>query len=601
MEVEGKIQEILKALPETPGVYRFYDEKQSLLYVGKAKNLKHRVSSYFHKQHHDSGRIRLMVKLVRDIQIMVVETELDALLLENNLIKEQKPRFNVMLRDDKTYPWICITNEPFPRVFPTRRKLNDQDEYFGPYASIKMMRNVLDLIKQLYPLRSCRLQLQEKAIREGKFKVCLEYHLGNCKAPCVGLQEEVAYQLMIQDIREIIRGRTGSLIRLLKSRMIGHAEKYEYEQAQDLKERIAMLEQYRSKSVVVGQDVGDCDVFTVAEEGSHIYVNYLQVIEGAVVQGHTLDLKRKMEETPEEILALAIFELRRKFKSTAKELVVDRMPEVQIPGLKYHVAQRGDKKMLLDLSNRNLRFHIQDQWSRMAIKDPEAHTMRVLETMQKDLRLPKLPHHIECFDNSNFQGSFPVSAMVLFRDGKPSKKEYRHYNVKTVEGPNDFATMEEVLTRRYGRCIEENEPLPDLVVVDGGKGQLSAAVAVFDALGLRGKVSLIGIAKRLEEIYFPGDPLPLYIDKRSESLKVIQHMRNEAHRFGITHYRSRHRKALTKSALEDIPGVGSATIEKLMKEFKSVKRLREAKVEDIGAVIGQKKAEVVVQFLLDHP
>lgn len=595
METSSHIQEILKTLPAAPGVYRFYDAAGQLLYVGKAKNLKNRVSSYFSQSHKESGRIRLMVKLIRDIQIMLVENELDALLLENNLIKEQKPRFNVLLRDDKTYPWICITNEDFPRVYSTRNK-KEGHEYFGPYASVRMMRNVLELIHQLYRIRSCRLPLNEKSIREGKFAVCLEYHIGNCKAPCVGKQSETEYNLMIQDVREILRGRTASLVRLLKARMTGHAEKYEFEQAHEIKERISQLEQYRAKSVIITGENEDLDVFTYSEDGNMFYVNYLQVVEGAVVQGHTLELRRKMDESPGELLTLAIFDLRRRFRSTAKDILVEEIPEVQIPGLKYHKPQRGDKRMLVDLSKKNLKFYIQEQLSRLAVRDPEEHTRQVLELMQKDLRLPVLPKHIECFDNSNLHGEHAVSAMVLFRDAKPSKKEYRHYNVKTVDGPDDFATMREVLYRRYSRLLEEKQSLPDLVVVDGGKGQLSAAVSVFDELGLRGKVSLIGIAKRLEEIYFPDDPLPLYIDKRSPSLKVIQHMRNEAHRFGITHYRKRHRKSLTESALDQIPGIGEATKNKLLKAFKSVKRIRDAGEDELAAVVGKHRAQIIHDY-----
>jgi excinuclease ABC subunit C len=594
--VEEKIRLILKSLPSEPGVYRFYDEAGNLLYVGKAKNLKNRVNSYFSRQTYDSARIKLLVRLTCDIHVLVVNSELDALLLENNLIKEHQPRFNVLLRDDKTYPWICIRNEDFPRIHPTRTRVNDGSEYFGPYASVKMMRNLLELLKQLYPLRTCKLNLKPESIAAGKFSQCLEFHLGNCMAPCEGKQSEASYMMMVKEAREIIRGKTASLLRSLRSEMQVKAEAYEFEQAQRIKERIETLEQYRARSVISSSDIGDVDVFCWHQDNKLWFITYLQVVEGAVVQGHTLEIKSNAIETAKDILAVGIFELRRKFSSEAREaLIPELLPEL-LPNLNYVVPQRGDKKVLVELAQKNMRFYLMERWKKLAVKDPEQHTERLMTLMQKELRLPRLPHHIECFDNSNFQGAFPVSAMVLFRDGKPSKKEYRHYNIRTVEGPNDFASMEEALDRRYGRLLEEQSPLPDLVIVDGGKGQLSAAVNTLEKLGLRGKVPVIGIAKRLEEIYFPGDSLPLYIDKRSETLKVIQHMRNEAHRFGISHYRKRHQKTLSHSTLEEIPGIGKKIAEKLLKTFKSVKRIRESDLEALEKEVGKVKAASIYNY-----
>ncbi len=585
-------------MPEVPGVYQFFDAEGGLLYVGKAKNLKNRVSSYFNKQH-DSGRLRLMVKLVRDIQVLVAESELDALLLENNLIKTHQPRFNVMLRDDKTYPWICIKKEPFPRIFSTRNRIQDGSEYYGPYASVKMMRAVLDLVRQLYPLRTCKLHLKQESISEGKFNVCLEYHIGNCLGPCVGKQSEADYERMIEEARTIIKGKTGSVARLLRQQMEEYAAEFAFEQAQEVKERLEQIEKFRSKSVIVRQDMRDVDVASLRREGNTVYVNYLKVTEGAVVQGYTLEVKPKLEETDAELLVLALFELRKRFGSEAEEVLVPFDPETEIVGMKFVVPQRGERKMLLELSERNLRFYLKEKWANMALKDPEKHSQRILETLKKDLRLTELPVHMECFDNSNFQGAYPVSAMVCFRDAKPSKKDYRHFNIKTVEGPDDFASMKEAVYRRYKRLKEEEAPLPQLIVIDGGKGQLSAALEALEALDLRGKIPIIGIAKRLEEIYFPGDPLPLYLDKRSESLKVIQQMRNEAHRFGISHYRSRHKKTLSKSSLEEIEGIGSKTVTELLRHFRTVKRVREASEEELTQVVGQAKAKKIKEWALE--
>lgn len=596
MEVSAHLQAIIRALPDSPGIYQFFDKNEKIIYVGKAKNLKNRVSSYFNKIQYENGKTRVLVKNITDIKVLIVSSELDALLLENNLIKKHQPRFNVMLKDDKTYPWICIKNEPFPRIFPTRKMIRDGSEYFGPYASVKMMRTVLDLAKQLYPVRTCRLQLTPENIRKNKFKVCLEYHIGNCKGPCEGLQTEEEYMEMIAQIRHIVRGNISEVTRILKERMQQHAAAYEFEQAQAIKLKLEQIDKFRSKSVIVNADIDNVDVFSIETDDSHAYVNYLKVNNGSIVQGYTLELKKKMDETPEELLTMSIIELRQRFHSFSQEIIVPFLPDMSLPGVRFTVPQRGDKKMLLDLSVRNVKFYLQDKIKQLSVKDPERHTKRILEQMKKDLRMQELPQHIECFDNSNFQGDYAVSAMVCFKDARPSKKDYRHFNIRTVTGPDDFASMREVLSRRYGRMLAENQPVPQLIVIDGGKGQLGIAVEVLKELGLHGKVTVIGIAKKLEEIFYPGDSLPLYIDKRSETLKVLQHIRNEAHRFGITHYRKKHIKGLVKTELHDIPGIGEATANELLKHFKSVKKLREASLEEVTAVVGKSKARKIVEY-----
>jgi len=593
------LQQLLKSLPDKPGVYQYYDAEGKILYVGKAKNLKKRVTSYFTKEHYDSGKTRVLVSKIADIKTIVVDTELDALLLENNLIKKYLPRYNVTLKDDKTFPWICIKNERFPRVFPTRRVIKDGSEYFGPYPSVKVMRTLLDFIKSLYPRRNCNLPLEPIAIKNGKFKVCLEYHIKNCAGPCVGYQSEEAYLQTIQEIRQIIKGNISDLIQLLKNAMLEHASKYEFERAQELKVRLELIEKFKSKSTIVNPSISNVDVFSIISEDKIAYVNYLRVLEGSIVQGHTIELKKRLEETPEELLTIAIGEMRLRFGSTAKELIVSVLPDLEDDFLKPSIPQRGDKKKLLELSERNVLNYIREKNKQQELVDPERHTKRILEQLKKDLRMPEIPRHIECFDNSNFQGSYPVSAMVCFKDARPSKKDYRHYNVKTVEGPDDFATMEEVILRRYSRVLEENLEMPQLIIVDGGKGQLSAALNSLDKLGLRGKVSIVGIAKRLEEIYFPGDSIPLYIDKKSESLKLIQHLRNEAHRFGITHHRNRRDKGTLKTELHQIEGIGPSTAEILLTDFKSVKKIKELTVLQLAESVGKSKAEIVHHYF--HP
>jgi len=589
------IQTLLKIIPDNPGVYQYFDKDEKLIYVGKAKSLKKRVSSYFTKDKYDSRKTAILVRQIRDIKFIVVATELDALLLENNLIKEYQPKYNVLLKDDKTFPWICIKKEAYPRIFPTRRVVKDGSQYFGPYANVKMMHTLLELIRQLYPLRTCNLNLTQENIQADKFKVCLEYHIGNCKGPCVGKQTEADYELAIQNIRKIIKGNIREVREHLHALMSEFAEKLEFEEAQLIKEKLTILEKFTSKSAVVSPVVSDADVFSIVSDVKSAYVNYMKVIEGAIVQAHTIELKKKLDESDEELLQMAVIELSQRFASDAKEYILPFELELEIPGVKITVPQRGDRSTLLKLSERNALTFKRDKDKQTEILDPERNVTRIMEQMQKDLRMTEQPRHIECFDNSNIQGAYPVAAMVCFRNGKPYKSDYRHYNIKTVEGPDDFASMEEVVYTRYKRMVDEDIPLPQLIVVDGGKGQLSSAVKSLDKLGLRGKMTIIGIAKKLEEIYFPGDSVPLYIDKRSESLKIIQYARNEAHRFGITHHRNKRAKATVKSELTDIKGISFKTSEQLLLKFRSVKKVKEATEEELAEAIGKAKAKVVFE------
>lgn len=589
------ITHILKELPKNPGVYQYFDATGKLIYVGKAKNLKNRVSSYFNKDSYDSGKTRLLVKQIRDIKFIIVETEFDALLLENSLIKEHQPKFNIQLRDDKTYPWICIKNERFPRVFSTRNIIKDGSLYFGPYASVKAMKAVLELVRTTYKVRTCNLNLTPENIEADKFKVCLEYHLGNCKAPCVGQQQEADYNNNIEEIKNIVKGNINSVIRAQKELMVNAAENLEFEKAQQIKERLELLEKYQSKSTVVNPSIHDVDVFGMVNDVDYVYINYLKIANGSIIQSHTVEIKNKYNEAPEDILALAVADIRNTFNSTSKELYLPLELNLEIPNVSVHIPKIGDKKRLLDLSVRNAMYHLNERKKNLEKTDPERHTKRILQQLQQDLRLKELPVHIECFDNSNFQGSFPVSACVVFKNAKPAKKDYRHFNIKTVEGPNDFASMEEVVYRRYSRLVNEGESLPQLIIIDGGKGQLGAALSSLEKLGLRGKIPIIGIAKKLEEIFFPGDSLPLYIDKRSESLKLIQQLRNEAHRFGITFHRNKRSKGTIKSELTSVPGIGEATLNKLLQHFKSVKRIKEATLEELQQVVDLKKAQALQQ------
>lgn len=583
----------ISTLPSSPGVYQFFDEEDKILYVGKAKNLKKRVSSYFNKNH-EYGKTRILVKKIKNIRHIVVSTESDALLLENNLIKKYRPRYNVLLKDDKSYPWICIKKERFPRIFTTRRMIKDGSEYFGPYTSMYTIKTLLDLIKNIYPIRTCNYDLSEAKIKAGKYKVCLEYHLGNCLGPCEGLQSSVEYDKQVNEVRDILKGNFKSSLHSFKNKMRLLADEMRFEEAQQFKDKIEVLENYQSKTTIVNPKINNVDVFSIITDDAFAYVNFLQLSHGSIIRSHTMEIKKKLEEKDGDLLQLAIFELRQRFNSESKEVYLPFKVVVE-PHIKVTIPKLGDKRKILDLSIRNAKYFRQERFNQIKIMDPERHTKRIMAQMKKDLRLSEEPRHIECFDNSNIQGSNPVAACVVFKNGKPSKKEYRHYNIKTVEGPDDFASMEEVVFRRYKRLLNEEQPLPQLIVIDGGKGQLSSALKSLDLLGLRGKIAIVGIAKRLEEIYFPGDSIPLYLDKKSESLKILQQLRNEAHRFGITFHRNKRSKAAINSVLEGIDGVGEKTARDLLKKFKSVKRIREASLEDISTVVGNAKAKKIYE------
>jgi excinuclease ABC subunit C len=584
----------IKTLPNSPGVYQYFDKDNVIIYVGKAKNLKKRVASYFTKNH-ENGKTRVLVKKIVNIKHIVVDTETDALLLENNLIKKYQPRYNVMLKDDKTYPWICIKKERFPRVFLTRNVIKDGSEYFGPYTSVRTAKALLDLIKELYTLRTCNYDLSKEKIRAGKYKVCLEYHLGNCKGPCENYQSEENYEADITAIRNIIKGNFKESLEKFNELMLQFSAKMEFEEAQKIKEKLESLSNYQAKSTVVNPSINNVDVFTVISDESFGYVNFFKIANGSIIQSHTTEIKKKLDESDKELLELSIVEIRQRFNSTAKEIYTPFAVEVG-DNIKVTVPKAGDKKRIVELSIRNARYYRQDRFKQMKIVDPDRHVKRIMSQMKVDLRLHEEPRHIECFDNSNIQGTNPVAACVVFRDGKPSKKEYRHYNIKTVVGPDDFASMEEVVFRRYKRLLAENEPLPQLIIIDGGKGQLSSALKSLDVLGLRGKIAIVGIAKRLEEIYYPGDSVPLYLDKKSESLKIIQHLRNEAHRFGITFHRNKRSKSAIQSELEQIPNIGKQTITTLLRKFKSAKRVKTASLEELEKEIGKSRAQIIINY-----
>ena len=584
----------LKTLPNEPGVYQYYDINGTILYVGKAKNLKKRVSSYFTKQH-DNGKTKVLVKKIASIEHIVVNTETDALLLENNLIKKHKPRYNVLLKDDKSYPWICIKNERFPRVFSTRRVIKDGSEYFGPYTSMKTVSTLLDLIRGLYKLRTCRYDLSEEKIKAGKYKVCLQYHLGNCKGACAGLQTVEDYNEDIKAIREILKGNFKDSLSQFKEQMKQFAETMLFEEAQVIKEKIEILENYQAKSTIINPKISNVDVFSIVSDESYGYVNFLQLSYGSIIRSHTLEIKKKLQEPDKELLELAVIELRQRFHSKSKEIYVPFKINIG-EDIKVFVPQLGDKKHILDLSIRNAKYHRLEQLKQVKLVDPDRHANRIMAQMKADLRLKVEPRHIECFDNSNIQGTNPVAACVVFKNGKPSKKDYRHFNIKTVEGPNDFASMEEVVYRRYKRLLDEDSPLPQLIVVDGGKGQLSSALKSLDALQLRNKIAIIGIAERLEELFYPNDPIPLYLDKKSETLKIIQQLRNEAHRFGIEHHRNKRSKSALNTELETIPGIGEKTIVELLKAFKSVKRISHAKLDELEDVVGVSRAQKIYNY-----
>jgi len=584
----------IKSLPNAPGVYQYYDKDEVILYVGKAKNLKKRVSSYFTKTH-DNGKTRVLVKKIVSIKHIVVDTEADALLLENNLIKKYQPRYNIMLKDDKTYPWICIKKERFPRIFLTRRIIKDGSDYFGPYTHVRTARALLDLIKELYKIRTCNFDLSTKNVSEGKYKVCLDYHIGNCKGPCEGLQTEINYDNDIKAIRNIIKGNFKESLEALHVLMLKYAENMEFEEAQSIKEKVDLLANYQSKSTVVNPSIHNVDVFSIISDESYGYINFFKISNGAIIQSHTTEIKKKLDETDKELLELVIVELRQRFNLETKEIYVPFHVDLG-DDIKVTVPKLGDKKRIVELSERNAKYFRQEKFKQIKIVDPERHVKRIMGQMKADLRLASEPRHIECFDNSNIQGTHPVAACVVFKDGKPSKKEYRHYNIKTVEGPDDYASMEEVVFRRYKRLLTEEQPLPQLIVIDGGKGQLSSAVKSLDLLGLRNKIAIIGIAKRLEEIYYPEDPIPLYLDKKSESLKIIQFLRNEAHRFGITFHRNKRSKSAISNELESIPGIGEQTVVSLLRYFKSAKRVQAASFEDVKMVIGDARATKVVNY-----
>jgi len=596
VEVSDHIKSIIKALPEKAGVYQFFDENGSILYVGKAKVLKNRVTSYFNKIKHDSIKTKLMVKKIRDVKYSVVETESDALLLEDSLIKKFKPRYNILLKDDKSYASIVIKNEPFPRVLSTRQILDDGSTYFGPYTSGRSLYSILDLIKESYPLRSCTLNLSKANIQAKKFKVCLEYHLGNCLGPCVGKQREEDYQQGIQHIKRIIKGEYLEAVKNLKKDMLQLASEQKFEQAQQLKERIQTLENFQAKSTIVNTDIDNVEVFSIASDAQSTYANYMHILRGSIVHVYTAEVVRQLDETDEEVLAFVVRSFRERMNSKAKTALLPFELNEKIPGLEVTVPQRGDKKKLVDLSLKNANHFLLEARKRAAFLDPERNTQRILETMKKDLHLSELPVHIECFDNSNIQGTNPVSACVVFKNAKPSKSDYRIFNIQSVVGPDDFASMREAIYRRYSRLIREEQPLPQLLIIDGGKGQLSSAMESLDLLGLRGRIAVIGIAKRLEEIFFPGDSIPIYLDKRSESLKIIQHLRNEAHRYGLSKHRQRRSKGAIHSELENIAGVGKKTIEKLLQHFSSVARIKSATQKEIEQVVGEKIAEKIKNY-----
>lgn len=592
-----RLKEKISILPDTPGVYMYFDSEGKVIYVGKAKNLKRRVSSYFNRTH-DSLRTNLLVRAIADMKYIVVPTEQDALNLESSMIKEYQPRYNVLLKDDKSYPWIVVTNETYPRVFMTRQHIKDGSKYFGPYTDTGVARTVLDLIRQLYPIRTCRIPITPEYVARGKGRLCLEYHMKKCLGCCKGLVSPEEYKAYIDRVKQILRGETRELMDYLMDEMERYASQLKFEQAQEVKEKYKLVERYRAKSVIVSTTIDEIDVFGIDDDGSNdVYINYMHVRRGAVVKSVTLHYRRRLDESATELLTLAMREIATSLDVSFGEVVVAEAPDIDLDGVTFTVPVRGDKAHLLEVSQRNARQSKLDFLKHIERTDPEQRTQKILERMQQDFHLSELPRHIECFDNSNIQGTNPVASCVVFRDAKPSKKDYRHFNIKTVVGPDDFASMKEVLTRRYTRLVEEGQELPQLVIVDGGKGQLSAAVEALDAIGLRGKIALVGIAKRLEEIYFPGDSVPLYINKNSESLRIVQHLRDEAHRFGITHHRDRRSKSQTISRLDSIKGVGEATRTALLKKFKSVRQIELASTDAIAEVVGQAKARLIKDAL----
>ncbi|MET3113428.1 excinuclease ABC subunit C [Pedobacter sp. CG_S7] len=586
----------LADIPHRPGVYQFRDVEGILIYIGKAKDLRNRVGSYFNQDNQMNGKTKVLVSKIRNITFTIVDTEIDAWLLENSLIKKHQPRYNIMLKDDKTYPWIIIKKEPFPRVYWTRNRVKDGSTYFGPYASVGMMHTILDLIKETYPLRTCTLPLTPANIDAGKFKVCLEYQIGNCKGPCQAYQKEDDYNKNIEEIKEILGGKIGNVIKDLKQIIKNAVVELNFELAHHFQLKLLVLEKYQSKSTVVNSSITNIDVVSIASDERYAFVNYLKIINGSIIQAQTIEIKKRLDETDEELLTLAITEFRTKFESTSKEIIVPFEITVSDPELRFTVPKVGEKKSLLELSQKNVIYFKKEKLNQYEKLNPDLRSDRILTQMQKDLRLTRLPQHIECFDNSNFQGAYPVSAIVVFKDAKPSKKDYRHFNVKTVEGPNDFATMEEAVFRRYKRMLDEEQPLPQLIIIDGGKGQLSSAMASLKKLGIEKQVTIIGIAKRLEELYYPGDSFPLYLDKKSETLKVIQQLRDEAHRFGITFHRKKRDQGTLKTELESIAGIGKTTADKLLRHFKSVKRIKEAQEQELAEVLNKTQVKTLLEY-----
>ncbi len=596
---DEKLIDKVRQLPDQPGVYQYFNKEGKIIYVGKAKNLRKRVSSYFNKQQ-ENNKTRVLVRQISDIRHIVVDTEEDALLLENNLIKKYQPRYNVLLKDDKTFPWICVKNEPFPRVFYTRKFIRDGSSYFGPYTSIPMVRTILEVIRQIFTLRTCNYQLNQTNIQRGKFKVCLEFHIGNCKGPCEGNQEEVNYMEDIRQVKEILKGNLSVVVDHLESLMNGYAANYQFEEANLIKNKLLILENYRSKSAIFSSSITNVDVFSIEEDPNSAYINFLKVVNGAIVQAHNLEIRKRLDETKAELLALGLAEIRQKLHSDSREIILPFPIDLELKNVKIIVPQKGEKKALLELSERNAKYYRLDRLKSETVKTPEARQERVMTQMKNDLRLSVNPVHIECFDNSNIQGDSPVAACVVFKNGKPAKSEYRHFNVKTVIGANDFASMEEIIYRRYKRLVEEGSSLPQLILIDGGKGQLGSALNSLDKLNLRGKIAVVGIAKRLEEIYYPGDPYPLYLDKNSETLRILQHLRNEAHRFGITFHRQKRTGKSMQSELDNIDGIGPKTIESLLKNFNSVARIRKASLEDLVQAVGKAKANIVRNYFDQH-
>jgi excinuclease ABC subunit C len=586
----------LADIPHRPGVYQYWDQDDTLIYIGKAKDLRNRVGSYFNQDNQMNGKTRVLVSKIRKISFTIVDTEIDAWLLENSLIKKHQPRYNIMLKDDKTYPWIIIKKEAFPRVYWTRKMVKDGSTYFGPYASVGMMHTILDLIKETYPLRTCNLPLSEENINAGKFKVCLEYQIGNCKGPCQAYQSHPDYDQNIEEIKDILNGKIGNVIRDVKQIIKNAVADLNFEYAHQYQKKLLVLEKYQSKSTVVSSSITNVDVVSIASDERYAFVNYLKIMNGSIIQTQTIEIKKRLDESDEELLTIAITEFRTKFNSTSREIIVPFEITIADENLKFTVPKLGEKKNLLELSHKNVLFFKREKLNQYEKLNPDLRSERILTQMQKDLMLTQLPVHIECFDNSNFQGQYPVSAIVVFRDAKPSKKDYRHFNVKTVEGPNDFATMEEAVYRRYKRMLEEEEPLPQLIIIDGGKGQLSSAMTSLKKLGIDKKVTVIGIAKRLEELYYPGDSYPLHLDKKSETLKVIQQLRDEAHRFGITFHRKKRDQGTLKTELESIPGIGKTTADKLLRQFKSVKRIKEASEAELTQVLNKAQVKTLLDY-----